>query len=123
MRSAAPLRVLLVDDDSGFRAALEALLRTDGRFEVVGEAANGRDALALVPQLAPDFVLLDLEMPLLGGIETARALRRNHPEVRVVIVTSSEHPGDVEAAAALGVHRFLAKSQVTGLADGILPAV
>jgi DNA-binding NarL/FixJ family response regulator len=116
------LRVLLVDDDSSFRSAVDAVLRTDGRFEVVGEAENGQEALALVPALAPDCVLLDLNMPRLGGIETARVLRRRHPEVRVVIVTSSEHPADVEAASAIGVHGFMAKTQVAALADGIMPA-
>jgi DNA-binding NarL/FixJ family response regulator len=116
------LRVLLVDDDSSFRAAVDAVLRTDGRFEIVGEAENGQDALALVPALAPDCVLLDLNMPRLGGIETARLLRQRHPEVRVVIVTSSDHAADVEAASAIGVHAFMAKTQVATLADGIFPA-
>jgi DNA-binding NarL/FixJ family response regulator len=79
------IRTVLVDDAEEMRILSRSLLSRDGRFLVVGEAANGIDAVALVAELRPDLVILDIGMPLLGGIETLPRLREVSPETRIVM--------------------------------------
>ena len=74
-----PVSVLVVDDHRLMREGTAALLRADERVEVAGLARDGREALALAERRAPDVVLLDLDMPELGGLETCAALRERHP--------------------------------------------
>jgi DNA-binding NarL/FixJ family response regulator len=80
------MRVLLVDDHALFREGMVSLLGTRG-IEVVGEASDGTEAVALTRELAPDVVLMDLTMPGMGGLEATRMIKAEHPEVRVVILT------------------------------------
>jgi DNA-binding NarL/FixJ family response regulator len=68
-------RILVAEDDTGFRAALEELLAADGRFKVIGHADNGREAIELAERLKPDAVIMDIEMPEVDGVEATRALR------------------------------------------------
>jgi DNA-binding NarL/FixJ family response regulator len=82
------LRTVLVDDVEDMRALSRSLLARDGRFTVVGEAANGIQAIELVTALRPDVVILDIGMPLLGGIETLPQLRVISPETRIVMHSS-----------------------------------
>ena len=85
-----PVSVLVVDDHRLMREGTAALLRADERVEVAGLARDGREALALAQRRAPDVVLLDLDMPELGGLETYAALRERHPDIEVLILTVSE---------------------------------
>jgi DNA-binding NarL/FixJ family response regulator len=104
-----PVSVLVVDDHRLMREGTAALLRADERVEVAGLARDGREALALADRRAPDVVLLDLDMPELGGLETCAALRERHPAMEVLILTVSERDDDLYAALRLGAAGYLLK--------------
>jgi DNA-binding NarL/FixJ family response regulator len=92
------VRVLTVDDQATFRRAARELIDDTAEFESVGEAACGTEALDVIPDLHPELVLLDLRMPGMNGIETARRIRARHPDITVVLV-SAEDPQDFFAEA------------------------
>jgi DNA-binding NarL/FixJ family response regulator len=104
-----PTRVLIADDHRLMREGTAALLRGDERIEVVGLAADGREALALAERRAPDVALVDLTMPHLGGIETCAALRARRPALEVLILTVSERDEDLYAALRVGAAGYLLK--------------
>ena len=81
--------MLVVDDSELFRQAMCEVVAVTPGFEVVGDAASGREALALVGSLAAEFVLLDVKMPEIDGIETALRIRRHFPEVVVLLLTAT----------------------------------
>ena len=107
-------RLLVVDDHAMLRAALVDLLDQAG-FEVVGEAADGADAVALAKQLAPDVVLMDLRMPVMDGLEAARALRDRVPALPVIILSAYEDPALKSEAAAANAYAYLVKGCSGGL--------
>lgn len=117
-----PLRILLVDDDTHLAAAVEEILDADGRFVVIGCAANGDEALELVERESPDMVLMDIAMPGLDGIDATRAIHERDAGQHVVIYTGSDEYGDVARADEAGAHGFLHKSALTSpdLADALL---
>ena len=83
-----PIRVLMVDDHAMLRKGLAAFLMSYSDLKLVGEAANGEEALVRCDQLRPDIVLMDLMMPIMGGITATRLIREQHPEVQVIVLTS-----------------------------------
>ncbi len=101
-------RVVLVDDDALYVAALEALLARTGRFQVVGRARNGREALDVVAALLPDLVVMDIDMPIMDGVEATRQLRQVNPFL-VVIIVSGERDERVGAAQLAGASGFVPK--------------
>lgn len=102
-------RVLVVDDDTLYaEAAMAILVQADG-LEVVGRAADGREAVELALSLRPDVVLMDINMPVMDGLEATRSLRRLLPSARVVVVTSSSSAADRRSARGAGAHAFLTK--------------
>jgi DNA-binding NarL/FixJ family response regulator len=103
------IRVLLVDDDDLMRAGLRAVLSSDGGIEVVGEAADGAEAVQSAGQLAPDVVLMDVRMPGLDGIAATRELLAVSPSVRVVILTTFEEDDYVFGGLRAGASGFLLK--------------
>ena len=103
------LRVLVADDHSLFRDGIVSLLNAAG-MQVVGEAGNGADAIALAHRLRPDVVLMDIQMPGLNGIEATRRLRAELPEVQIVMLTVSEDDADLFDAVRAGAAGFLLKS-------------
>jgi DNA-binding NarL/FixJ family response regulator len=107
--SEAPVRVLLVDDDDLMRAGLRAVLSSDSRVEVVGEAGSGRAAVERVRALRPDLVLMDVRMPDLDGIAATRELTSASPEVKVVILTTFEQDDYIFGALNAGASGFLLK--------------
>lgn len=92
MKEAEMLRVLIVDDHTVMRAGVRAVLSSVEDLEVVGEAGNADEALAQVTRLKPDIVFMDISLPGVGGIELTRRLHRQHPEIKVIILTF--HEGD-----------------------------
>jgi DNA-binding NarL/FixJ family response regulator len=105
----APVRVLLVDDDDLMRAGLRAVLSSDSRVEVVGEAGSGRAAVERVRALRPDLVLMDVRMPDLDGIAATREVTSASPEVKVVILTTFEQDDYIFGALNAGASGFLLK--------------
>jgi DNA-binding NarL/FixJ family response regulator len=120
---AAPVRVLLVDDQALFREALSTLLQVRPEIEVIGEAGDGAAALRQAADLEPDVVLMDLHMPVLDGIAATRRLRVEHPEVRVLALTTFDDDEDVFAALRAGAVGYLLKD-VSGdrLVEALLAA-
>jgi DNA-binding NarL/FixJ family response regulator len=104
-----PVRVLLVDDQALFREALATLLEVRPEIEVVGEAANGAEAIDKVAVLRPDVVVMDLRMPVLDGIAAARRLRVEQPDTRVLALTTFDDDEDVFAALRAGAVGYLLK--------------
>jgi DNA-binding NarL/FixJ family response regulator len=116
------LRVLLVDDHDLFRTGLKNLLEEQG-VQVIGEAPNGQTALRLVPELVPDVVIMDLNMPGLSGVETTRHLTGIAPLARVVVLTISVEDDDVMDAVMAGACGYLLKdSSIDELLAGIRAA-
>jgi len=103
------MRVLLADDHALFREGLVSLLRTRD-IEVVGQASDGAEAIALARALAPDVVLMDLTMPGMGGLEATRVIKAELPDIKVVILTVSEADEDLFEAIRSGAHGYLVKS-------------
>jgi DNA-binding NarL/FixJ family response regulator len=116
------LRVLVVDDHDLFRTGLRNLLEEQG-VNVVGEAENGETAIRLASDLAPDVVIMDLNMPGAGGVETTRRLSSLAPLSRVVVLTISADDGDVMNAVMAGACGYLLKnSSIQELIAGIRAA-
>lgn len=106
--SAEKPRILIVEDDEGVRKGLRELL-TDTDFEVVGEAGDGASGVELATELDPDVVLMDMRMPVMGGVEAARRIHRATPSVQVVILTAYDDPALKSEAVDAGVYAFLVK--------------
>jgi DNA-binding NarL/FixJ family response regulator len=82
------VRVLICDDQAVVREGLAAILSTDSEIEVVGLAENGRQALGLLEETQPDVVLMDLKMPVLNGVQATSRLRRDYPDIQVLVLTT-----------------------------------
>ena len=123
MTASRPVRVLLVDDQSLFREALATLLGVREEVEVVGEAADGAEALDCAARLQPDVVLMDLRMPTLDGIAATRRLRAQQPAVRVIALTTFDADEEVFAALRAGAVGYLLKDVSSGrLVEAVLAA-
>jgi DNA-binding NarL/FixJ family response regulator len=107
--SAARIRVLLVDDHAMVRRGLRGFLELLDDIEIVGEADNGRRGVEAVEQLRPDVVLMDLMMPELDGIGAIEEIKRSHPEVEIVALTSFIEEARVTAALEAGASGFILK--------------
>jgi DNA-binding NarL/FixJ family response regulator len=103
------LRIVVADDQNSVREGLVLLLDMLPDIEVVASAANGRQAIELVAQHHPDAILLDLHMPVLDGVETAKILTAQHPEVAIVILTTYADDATVLGALRAGARSYLTK--------------
>ncbi|HJX03901.1 MAG TPA: response regulator transcription factor [Dehalococcoidia bacterium] len=103
------IRVLIVDDHTLVREGIRAMLGLISDIEVVGEAANGREALAMIKQLSPDVVLMDLAMPVMGGLEATRMARKKFPEVKVLALTQYDDSEYVIPLIEAGAKGFVTK--------------
>ncbi|MGH2995605.1 MAG: response regulator [Gaiellaceae bacterium] len=104
------IRVLIVDDHVLFAEATAIALGLDDRLEVVGSAGDGSEAIDLARALCPDVILMDLHMPFMDGLSATRVIRDTCPASRVVIVTASTSPFDVERAREAGAIGFVTKN-------------
>jgi DNA-binding NarL/FixJ family response regulator len=118
-----PIRVLIADEAALFAKSLEAVLAYDERVEVVGRAADGRDAVEQTRSLAPDVVLMDLNMPVMDGFEATRQIRASGSPASVLVLTGSDSRADVVRAEKAGAAGFVVKARITSdLIDAILAA-
>ena len=109
MTEAAPIRIVLADDEHLLRAALAALLPLDGTIEVVAQAEDGGGAVAATLRHRPDVLVIDLEMPGMDGLEAVAAILAERPEQRVLMLTRHARPGVLRRALKLGVAGFMSK--------------
>jgi DNA-binding NarL/FixJ family response regulator len=117
------LRVLIVDDHDLFRSGLRNLLEVEDGIEIIGEAAGGQEAVKIVRELAPDVVVMDLNMPGMGGVEATRHITTLAPLTRVVMLTISDQDNDVIDAILAGACGYLLKdSSIQDLMAGIRAA-
>jgi len=107
-----PLRVLIADDHRLFAEALEAILAPDERIEVVGQAADGGEAVELARSLGPDVVLMDVSMPVLDGFEATREIRAQSKGVRVLMLTGSNSRDDVDRSREAGASGYVTKDRI-----------
>lgn len=114
------IRVLVVDDYEPWRVWLRSKLRDSGRFQLVGEAANGHDALAKAHSVSPDLVLLDIAMPGLNGIKTAFLLRNTVPNAKIIFLS---HTNDSDLARVVlnnGASGYVLKAEAE---HDLLPSI
>jgi DNA-binding NarL/FixJ family response regulator len=106
------IRVLAVDDHPLLREGIAALIGSEDDMELIGEAANGREALNLFRKYQPDVTLMDLQMPEMNGIDAIGAIRGEFPDARIIVLTT--HPGDVQVSRALkaGARGYLLKGML-----------
>lgn len=103
------IRVVLADDHALYRQSLRIVMTLDGDIEVVGEAANGYEAVDLALAVRPDVLVIDNQMPRLGGIDAARAVTAQLPDTRILMLTMSELATDLHEAVAAGVSGYVLK--------------
>ena len=103
------IRILLADDHTLVREGLRKILETQRGWEVVGEAADGREAVQKAIELKPDLVVLDLAMPLLGGVDAIQQIVRRLPSTRVLVLSMHNDEGYVMRALKAGAHGYLLK--------------
>ena len=104
------IRLVIVDDHALFRAGLVSLLEEMPEFDIAGEAGNGKDALEVISKANPDLVLLDVNMPIMNGVETVAALRELPASPRVLMLTISKHDEDLFGAINAGADGYLLKN-------------
>ena len=115
------IRVLIADDHRLFAEALAAILATDERFEVVGQANNGEKAVELAAAEKPDVVLMDISMPRLDGVEAAKQIKKKRRSSRVLMLTGSSSSADVARARDAGAEGYVTKDRIASeLIDSIV---
>ena len=107
-----PLRVLIADDHRLFAEALQAILASEKRIEVVGQASDGREAVQLARKLDPDVVLMDVSMPVLDGFEATREIRAAGEDIRVLMLTGSNSRADVDRSREAGASGYVTKDRI-----------
>lgn len=118
--SASALRVLVVDDCEPWRGFVCSTLRAQGKFQVIGEAADGFEAVQLAGALRPDLVLLDIGIPGLNGIEVAKQICQSAPSPKILFLTGIASPGIAEAALQTGASGYVVKFDA---ASELIPAI
>jgi DNA-binding NarL/FixJ family response regulator len=104
------VRVLIVDDQETFRSAARLVVELADGFDLAGEAATGEEGVDLARDLAPDLVLMDINMPGIDGLEATRRIMADRPEVRVVVLSTYEAAEYESTAIDAGARAFLSKS-------------
>jgi DNA-binding NarL/FixJ family response regulator len=112
-------RILIVDDQNLVRKTVRSLLRGHA-IEICGEAKDGKEAIDKVKQLKPDLVLLDINMPVLNGVQAAYEIRRVAPSTKIIFFTIHDSPETISAARLIGVDGFVSKAAA---GTALIPAV
>jgi len=114
------IKVMIVDDHTIVREGISALLALAGDIEVVGEATNGNEALTMVSELNPDVVLMDIAMPIMGGLEATRRMSKEFPRVKILVLTQYDDKEYVFPVIESGASGFISKVAASSeLASGI----
>jgi DNA-binding NarL/FixJ family response regulator len=114
-------RVLIADDHRMFAEALEAILATDQRLEVAGQAGDGAEAVRLALTLRPDVTLMDIAMPIMDGLEATKQIRKQWPTACVLMLTGSNSRTDVDRAREAGAAGYVTKERIAAeLIDAIV---
>ena len=103
------ITVLLVDDVEAIRQSVGSMLLETGRFQVIGEAVDGLEAVQKAEELQPDLILLDIRLPKLDGITAARQIRGLSPKSKIVFLTANDHPEIAEEALSTGASGYVVK--------------
>jgi len=106
------IKVMIVDDEERIRRLTRDLLETDRELKIVGEADNGQAAAALARQLCPDVILMDVSMPVMNGLEAARAILHESPEIRIIMTSAMGSEPYRRASLSLGASTFLDKTEL-----------
>ena len=119
-KRSTPARLVIVDDHHLLRRGFRSLLASEPDLEVVGEASDGREAIELCQRLRPDFVLMDVRMPRMDGLAATREIKREHPDIVVLIMTMHENPDYLLEALDAGAAGYVLKDTP---ADRLISAV
>ena len=103
------IKIFVADDHPLFLKGLKDTLLEEPNFDLIGSAINGQEALEKIIALQPDVATLDLDMPLMNGIEVAKILLKNHSTIKIIILSMHKDPDIIRAAMALGIHGFVFK--------------
>ena len=112
MHLTPPFRILIAEDDESFLEAIALLLEQDDRFIVAGKARDGEEAVALAEDVAPDAVVLDIEMPVIDGVEAARRLRAASPQLPIVAVSGHDYEERVLEIRQAGADDYVRKARM-----------
>ena len=104
-----PIRVLVVDDSGFFRRGLKAMLNNDARLEVIGEAINGAEAIEMSAKLKPNVIIMDVEMPVMDGMEATRLIREFDKNVKIIAFTANVTNEQIESYLANGFDDIITK--------------
>ena len=118
-----PLRILVAEDDESFLEAISLLLEQDDRFVVAGRARNGREVVALAEEVAPDAVVVDIEMPVLDGVEATRRLREAAPDLPIVAVSGHDYEERVLEIRQAGADDYVRKARLADELPRVLAAL
>ncbi|HEX5967322.1 MAG TPA: response regulator transcription factor [Intrasporangium sp.] len=113
------IRVLIVDDHALYRRGLQTVLSTEEGIEVVGEAADGVEAVERAEETMPDIVVMDVGMPKRGGIDACRVIKQRVPSARILVLTNSDDDTDLFEAVRAGANGYLLKDATEEIAGGI----
>jgi two-component system, NarL family, response regulator LiaR len=115
------IRVLIADDHRMFAEALEAILATDERLEVIGHASDGAEAVSVALKTRPDVILMDIAMPVMDGLEATKQIRMHWQTACVLMLTGSNSRTDVDRAREAGAAGYVTKERIAAeLIDAIL---
>jgi DNA-binding NarL/FixJ family response regulator len=117
------IRILLADDHTILRDGIRSLLEDEPDMEVIGEAEDGHAAVKMTGQLGPDVVVMDIAMPLLNGLEATRQIKRNNPQVKVLILTMHENEEYIRQVLATGAMGYILKDAAARELLGAIRAV
>jgi DNA-binding NarL/FixJ family response regulator len=115
------VRVLIADDHRMFAEALEAILATDRRLEIAGQAGDGAEAVRVALKTRPDVILMDIAMPIMDGLQATKQIRNHWPGACVLMLTGSHSRSDVDRAREAGAAGYVTKERIAAeLIDAIL---